>query len=57
MATNTDILNSRRDATGEAWAFARHAHERWVNDGCTLPGDRRWTLATVVASSDMRVTP
>jgi hypothetical protein len=54
MDTNTDVLNSRRDATGEEWAFARHAHERWVNDGGTLPGDRRWT---VVASSAMCVTP
>jgi hypothetical protein len=49
MTTTTDVLNVRRESAGEADAFVRLAHERWVNDGGALPGDRRWALSTVVA--------
>jgi hypothetical protein len=55
---STDVLSARRDAAGKRDAFVRQAWDRWVNDGGTLPGDRRWTLSTTTASpADASVMP
>jgi hypothetical protein len=55
MPMITDVLNARADAGGSADALVRQAHERWVNDGGTHLGDRRWSLSTVVSPA-MSVT-
>jgi hypothetical protein len=55
MPITTEVLNARADSGGSADAFVRQAHERWVDDGGTHLGDRRWSLSTVVCPA-MSVT-